>query len=261
MLEAARARGRAAHDGVHVSLRAGDAVHASPRHQRRHRHAVALPRAALPGLGPPRHRLAPAARPGRLGRDRRHAVASARLRALPRRPDAARHRDDVAGLADSRVDDQGVEQPSGHRRLGGLPGRVRQRRHRRVREREDGNRLCRRRHQPRLLRGERQRRRGRSTSCRIPCASCARTKDGNYVEEAVPAEFRKIAGSPRDGDADPWQGFRYDQDFEFIEAIHAQRAVPAVVCRRPAGAGRDVGDSDVGVRTSRGGARRGMPRG
>ena len=49
------------------------------------------------------------------------------------------------------------------------------------------------------------------------------TKDGNYAEEPVPAEFRKIAGSPRDGDADPWQGFRYDQDFEFIEAIHAKR--------------------------------------
>ncbi len=48
-------------------------------------------------------------------------------------------------------------------------------------------------------------------------------KDGNYAEEPVPAEFRKIAGSPRDGDADPWQGFRYDQDFEFIEAIHAKR--------------------------------------
>ena len=37
----------------------------------------------------------------------------------------------------------------------------------------------------------------------------------------MPAEFRKIAGSPRDRDADPWQAFRYDQDFEFIEAIHA----------------------------------------
>jgi predicted dehydrogenase len=46
---------------------------------------------------------------------------------------------------------------------------------------------------------------------------------GNYVEEPVPAPFRKIAGSPRDADADPWQGFRYDQDFEFIEAIHAGR--------------------------------------
>jgi predicted dehydrogenase len=48
-------------------------------------------------------------------------------------------------------------------------------------------------------------------------------KGGNYVEEAVPAAFRKIAGSPRDADADAWQGFRYDQDFEFIEAIHARR--------------------------------------
>jgi predicted dehydrogenase len=49
-------------------------------------------------------------------------------------------------------------------------------------------------------------------------------KGGNYVEEAVPPAFRKIAGSPRDADADPWQGFRYDQDFEFIDAIHAKRA-------------------------------------
>ena len=48
-------------------------------------------------------------------------------------------------------------------------------------------------------------------------------KGGNYVEEPVPAAFRKIAGSPRDAEADAWQGFRYDQDFEFIEAIHATR--------------------------------------
>ncbi len=40
----------------------------------------------------------------------------------------------------------------------------------------------------------------------------------------MPPAFRKIAGSPRDSEADAWQGFRYDQDFEFIEAIHAQRA-------------------------------------
>jgi len=49
-------------------------------------------------------------------------------------------------------------------------------------------------------------------------------KGGNHIEEAVPAEFRKIAGSPRDSQADAWQGFRYDQDFEFIEAIHGHRA-------------------------------------
>ena len=49
-------------------------------------------------------------------------------------------------------------------------------------------------------------------------------KGGNYAEEAVPAEFRKIAGSPRNSEADAWQGFRYDQDFEFIEAIHLHRA-------------------------------------
>ena len=49
-------------------------------------------------------------------------------------------------------------------------------------------------------------------------------KGGNHVQEAVPAAFRKIAGSPRDGQADAWQGFRYDQDFEFIEAIHGHRA-------------------------------------
>ena len=46
---------------------------------------------------------------------------------------------------------------------------------------------------------------------------------GNYETVSVPAEFRKVAGSPRDGDADPWQGFRYDQDYEFIDAIHAKR--------------------------------------
>jgi predicted dehydrogenase len=46
---------------------------------------------------------------------------------------------------------------------------------------------------------------------------------GAYEAEAVPEAFRKIAGSPRDGDADPYQAFRYDQDFEFVEAIHAGR--------------------------------------
>jgi predicted dehydrogenase len=40
----------------------------------------------------------------------------------------------------------------------------------------------------------------------------------------VPAGFRKPKGSPRDADRDPFQGFRYDQDFEFVEAIHAGRA-------------------------------------
>ena len=45
----------------------------------------------------------------------------------------------------------------------------------------------------------------------------------NYVEEAVPAEFRRIAGSPRDPDADPWQASRYDQDFEFVTAIREGR--------------------------------------
>lgn len=48
-------------------------------------------------------------------------------------------------------------------------------------------------------------------------------KGGTYAEEPVPAGFRKPAGSPRDADHDPYQGFRYDQDFEFIEAIHAAR--------------------------------------
>ena len=37
-------------------------------------------------------------------------------------------------------------------------------------------------------------------------------------------EFQKIPGSPRDPAQNPWQSFRYDQDFEFVEAIHAGRA-------------------------------------
>jgi predicted dehydrogenase len=44
-----------------------------------------------------------------------------------------------------------------------------------------------------------------------------------YETVDVPLEFRKIAGSPRDPDHDPWQAFRYDQNFEFIEAIHQGR--------------------------------------
>ena len=46
---------------------------------------------------------------------------------------------------------------------------------------------------------------------------------GNYEPETVPVQFRKIAGSPRDTDADAWQAFRYDQDFVYIEAIHEGR--------------------------------------
>jgi predicted dehydrogenase len=48
-------------------------------------------------------------------------------------------------------------------------------------------------------------------------------KGGHYREEAVPLEFQKIAGSPRNPAENPWQAFRYDQDFEFVEAIHQGR--------------------------------------
>ena len=48
-------------------------------------------------------------------------------------------------------------------------------------------------------------------------------KGANYEAVEVPADFRRIKGSPRDPDADPWQGFRYDQDYEFIDAIHEGR--------------------------------------
>jgi predicted dehydrogenase len=48
-------------------------------------------------------------------------------------------------------------------------------------------------------------------------------KGGNYEAVDVPVEFRKVPGSPRDPDVDPFQAFRYDQDFEFIDAIHAGR--------------------------------------
>ena len=55
-------------------------------------------------------------------------------------------------------------------------------------------------------------------------------KGAAYETLDVPAEFRKVAGSPRDPDANPYQAFRYDQDFEFIEAIHAGRpCVPSFV--------------------------------
>jgi len=47
---------------------------------------------------------------------------------------------------------------------------------------------------------------------------------GNYASVPVPVELEKIQGSARDGRADPWQGFRYDQDFEFVEAIRSGRA-------------------------------------
>jgi len=49
-------------------------------------------------------------------------------------------------------------------------------------------------------------------------------RGGHYQEEAVPLEFQKIAGSPRDPAENPWQAFRYDQNFEFVDAIHQKRA-------------------------------------
>lgn len=50
-------------------------------------------------------------------------------------------------------------------------------------------------------------------------------KGGSSLEEqAVPTEFLKVPGSPRDvNEGDPIQSFRYDQDFEFIEAIQQGR--------------------------------------
>jgi len=50
-------------------------------------------------------------------------------------------------------------------------------------------------------------------------------KGGSGLETVpVPAEFLKVPGSPRDPQSgDPLVTFRYDQDFEFIEAILNQR--------------------------------------
>jgi predicted dehydrogenase len=40
----------------------------------------------------------------------------------------------------------------------------------------------------------------------------------------VPKEFLVVPGSPRDpGQGDPLATFRYDQDFEFIDAIRSNR--------------------------------------
>lgn len=47
---------------------------------------------------------------------------------------------------------------------------------------------------------------------------------GELERKPVPGKFLKIAGSPRDPhDGDPLQVFRYDQSFEFIQAIVEQR--------------------------------------
>jgi predicted dehydrogenase len=50
-------------------------------------------------------------------------------------------------------------------------------------------------------------------------------KGGSQLETiAVPEEFLKIAGSSRDPHSgDPLNNFRYDQDFEFIDAILNER--------------------------------------
>jgi predicted dehydrogenase len=52
-----------------------------------------------------------------------------------------------------------------------------------------------------------------------------RKGSSGLVEEPVPAEFLKVPNSPRDpAEGDPVQVFRYDQDFEFIEAIQQGRS-------------------------------------
>ena len=84
-------------------------------------------------------------------------------------------------------------------------------------------------------------------------------KGGHYQEEAVPLEFQKIAGSPRNPADNPWQAFRYDQNFEFIEAIHQQARVRAVLHRRPAGAGSDGGDRRLVARAALGAHRSESP--
>ena len=165
--------------------------------------ALALSRTALPGLGAARHRLAAAVVGGRLGRDRRHALASPGLRALPRGPDAARDRADLADLADTRR--RGRRRASfGHRGLGRVSGRVRQRRHRRVRKREDRHRLCRRRHQPRFLRGQRQRRRGDLRA--VASASRAPGGQGRQLRRRRPCRPRSGRSPVRPATAKPTRG-------------------------------------------------------
>jgi predicted dehydrogenase len=49
-------------------------------------------------------------------------------------------------------------------------------------------------------------------------------RGGRLESLDVPVEFRKVPGSPRNVAAgDPLQTFRYDQDFEFVQAIREQR--------------------------------------
>jgi predicted dehydrogenase len=51
-----------------------------------------------------------------------------------------------------------------------------------------------------------------------------RAQGGGLAREAVPSEWLKVPGSPRDlTSGDPRQTFRYDQNFEFIQAIEEQR--------------------------------------
>ena len=93
MADAADARGRAAHDGVHLSLRAGDALPRASRQARRSRPAVSLSLVPLAGLGHAQSRLAAGQETRRHRRTRRHAQPSHRLRASPRRPDEAARRE------------------------------------------------------------------------------------------------------------------------------------------------------------------------
>ena len=84
-------------------------------------------------------------------------------------------------------------------------------------------------------------------------------KGGNYVEEAVPAAFRKIAGSPAQQRSRRVAGLPVRPGLRVHRSHPWPAGVSSVVSRRPEGAGSDGGDPDVGRRASRRRPRRHMP--
>ena len=82
-------RRRRAHDGLHVSVRAGDAIPAAPAQVGCAGHAAPFPLAAVSRLARDELGLAAVPGPGRRGRPLRHDDPSHRLRHRPAGPDRA----------------------------------------------------------------------------------------------------------------------------------------------------------------------------
>ena len=232
------------HDGVHVSLRAGDALPATPGDERCAGRSRAFPCTALPGLGPARSGVAPAEVGSRHRRARRHALASARLRAPSDRPLREGQRADAPRLRLAHRRRRRVA-PGRRRRLGRLHRHVQAGRHRLPREHQGRQRPRRRRHRSRPLRDQRHRRQRQLSprrSARRADGPQGRPLRARRRARELPGRARLAARSARRRSA---AGLPLRPDLALPPVDPRRRARRPVVPRRAGGADRDGRDRAV----------------